>query len=1102
MADLRVATVLFTDLVGSTEFSTQLGPDAAEAVRQTQFALLRGAIADHGGVEVKNLGDGLMVAFSTTSGALACAVAMQQALERHNRTTPNPLSVRIGIAHGEVTEENGDYFGDPVVEAARLCAEAEGGRVLATQLVQLTSGRRAVQEFGPPADIVLKGFEEPVTVVDVLWSPEEDAGRASPVPLPTRCAVVPDAGFVGRDGQKTVLSDALKLATVEGSRRIVFIGGEPGMGKTSLSTDFSRGAHSSGAIVLYGRADEDLGVPYQPWVEAISHLVSHAPPEVLAVVRQHARSLVQLAPDLAGQVDGSAATTSDQEAARFLLFGSVVSALRAASELAPVVVVLDDLQWADAPSLQLLRHIATTTEPLHLLVIATFRESEVEAAGQLAEVLAACHREQGIERLSLRGLDDTELLALMESASGQRMTEDGVALRDALLTETDGNPFFVGELLRHLVEARSIYQQEGRWVVSGDLRENGLPVSVREVIGRRTARLGDEGARVLSIASVIGRDFDLSLLAETSDIDAGALLDLLDAAIDAVLVTNVAGERYSFVHALIEHTLYDSLTPARRAYLHRQVAEAMEAQDRNKDQPRVAELAYHWAEATIPENRDKAIDYACRAGDVALAKLAPEEAARWYRAALEELENHGDAHDGEVRCRVLVGLGTAQRQMGDQSFGRTLLDAAHLAQRLGDTDLLVRAALANSRGFVSVVGIVDDERVAVLEAACKALAGTRTAGEARLLALLGSELVYGNDFPRRKELASRAIAIAREVDDPATFIQVVCDATQATHVPETFEERAGLIEEAFSLALQLGDPVLQFLSANFQSAYFLEHPDFVARGREAANAAHEIAEVLGQPGLRWISAFTRADIALQLGDLETAEDFAEQASQIAADMNEPDGPLMYGAQLMSIRQKQGRVEEIIPLVRQIAEQYPGIPAFWSALAWMLHDAGDLEGARAVLEELGPERIAQMPYDNIWLASQMNAAPVVAALRWHDIAARLYANLEPYREQLFYTGVNCGPQANYALGLLADALGRHDDAERAFAEAHQAHEAMGARGFLAMTDVAWGAFLARRGAPADGERARILISSALSASEAHGYGWVERQARTALATLTG
>jgi tetratricopeptide (TPR) repeat protein len=871
------------------------------------------------------------------------------------------------------------------------------------------------------------------------------------------------------------------------------------MGKTSLSSEFARRAHEMGATVLYGRSDEDLGVPYQPWVEAIGHLATHAPPEVLLSMGRHAGSLVQLVPDLASEAVAAKSATGDLEAARFMLFGAVVDALRSAGEHDPVLVVLDDLQWADAPSLQLLRHIMTTNESLQLLVVGTFRESEVDAAGPLGQVLAAGHREQGIERISLRGLDDSEVLALMESAAGQTLDTDGLALRDALRTETDGNPFFVGELLRHLVEAGSIYQAtDGRWVASGDLREQGLPVSVREVVGRRTARLGEDGLRVLSIAAVIGRDFDLSLVSQVSGADVGELLDVLDKAADAVLVSNVAGERYSFVHALIEHAIYDALSPARRAYLHGQVAQAMEVQDRSRDQPRVAELAYHWAQATVPENWEKALDYARRAGDIALAKLAPHEAERWYEQVLEELER-GSHEDELLRCQVLLGLGEAQRQLGTQQFRETLLEAARLAEQLGVTDLLVRAALANNRGFASIAGVVDTERVAVLEAAAAALAGTGSASEARVLALLANELTYDGDFPRRRALAERAVQIAREVADAATLVQVIRDAAQALQVPEMLETRLALAAEALELARGLGDPVLLFWAAIYSAAYCPQRSALGMAADEASVVADQIAQRLGQPTLLWPSTFGLACRALQTGDLDRAEELAIRALEIAQEMGETDGLVVYGAQLMELRLMQGRVDEVLDLVREAAEANPGLPGFWAALALLLSEVGQLDGAAEAIEHVvTPEGVIVHPYDLVWLTSMVDAAFVLAKLQMQEPAEAVFRAIEPFADQCPYIGVNGMVHVSHGLALLAATLRRDEDADRYFAKAHSGHAELGAKWYLARTELDWGEYLVRRGRPEEKERAWQLLTSARTSAARWGYGSVERRSADLLA----
>jgi class 3 adenylate cyclase len=1098
MAETQQVTVVFTDLVGSTELASRLDPDVADQLRETHFALLRGAIGVNGGTEVKNLGDGLMVVFTITSGALNGAVGMQQAIEHYNRRATEPLSLRIGLSLGEVTEDDGDYFGDAVVEAARLCAKANGGQILATQLVQLAAGRRAKHEFVSLGELEFKGLPDPVATVEVGWTPAEVREGDGVIPLPSRCARTALAGFVGRASERHLLDDALKKVSSEGRHQLVLIGGEPGMGKTTLATECARAAHEGGAIVLFGRSEEDLSVPYGPWAEALTHLIANAPYGLLETLAPHASSLVRLAPVLATQLSASdGPTTSDAEAARYVLFGAVAAALRAAGDVAPVVLVLDDLQWADAPSLQLLRHLATS-EPMRVLVIGTFRDSDVATGHALADLLGALHREPGTQRIALRGLNDLELLAIMEGASGQEMDEDGLVLRDALVAETDGNPFFVGELLRHLVESGGIAQVEGRWVASAELRTQGLPVSVREVIGRRAARLGDLGTKVLSVASVIGRDFELSLLASASELDEDTLLDVLDKASEATLIDNIEGNRYTFVHALIEHTLYDSLSPARRSRLHRAVAEAIEAQIRGRTEGRASELAYHWAQAAVPEDLNKAVGYAKIAADESLARLAPAEALSWYSQALALLEGRRPKTD-EVRCQLLVGLGDSQRQCGDPAHRETLLDAARLAQDLGATDLLVAAALANSRGLTSASGRVDTERVRVLEAACNALKDTQSAEHAKLLALLSLEIVSGSDLAYRKGLADQALAIARSLDDPGILAWVISRLIHAIDVPETLTERVALSAEALDSARNGGDPALHGLCAGARMMALYQSGDLVG-GDEAFSEGRSLGELLNQPTFFWYLAVDESTRALLTDDLEESERFAFEALELGTSSGQPDAAMAFGATIANIRIKQGRSGELVELVCLAVDENPGIAAFASVLAQIYCELDRPEDARLVLESFVADGFTSVPHDTTWLMALCGAADPVADLAWVDAAGILFERLRPFADQIPYYGSVAMSEVSRYLGCLAAVLGLDEDVETYFSQSLKTHERIGAPWSLAMTRLSWGRFLATRGHPADLRRASSLLELALGSAQQRGYGLVERRARQALEAL--
>ena len=340
--------------------------------------------------------------------------------------------------------------------------------------------------------------------------------------------------------------------------------------------------------------------------------------------------------------------------------------------------------------------------------------------------------------MKLTGLESEDVLALMEAAAGQELDADGRALAAEIARETAGNPFFAGELLRHLTESGAIEQQEdGRWRVVGDLSELGLPQSVREVVSRRVERLGPDARTALSAAAVIGRDFDLDLLLAAVDLPEARLLDLLDEAVAASLLRESAERagRFTFTHALVEHALYEDLGATRRARLHKRIAEGLEEQCGDEPGERLGELARHWAAAVVSSDTGQgpALRPASRRARAPAARAG--EAARWYRQALE-LYDQASGGERSQRCDLLIGLGEAQRQSGDPDFRQTLLDAAALAREVGDADRLCRAVLANSRGWSSQVGAVDSERVEALEAAAAALpeddpatgAGARAAG--------------------------------------------------------------------------------------------------------------------------------------------------------------------------------------------------------------------------------------------------------------------------------------------------------------------------------------------------------------------------------------
>ena len=1029
MSGLVNIAVVFTDLVGSTALASRVGPEAAEELRVEHFSLLRGVVNRHEGREVKNLGDGLMVAFDRASAAVAASVEMHQLLERRNRNDAGEsLVIRVGVSVGEADiDDDGDLFGPPVVEAARLCAAAEDAQVLASEVVRALVGGRGGFEFRSLGALELKGIPDPVPVCEVGWEPlPDDVDETSVVvPLPARLALVAGV-FAGRVAE-TELFDGVWKHVAVGQRRAVVVAGEAGIGKTTLVSRFAGQVHAEGAVVVYGRCDEDLGVAYQPWIEALGHLVAHLPVGVLAAhVAACGGPLGRLVPELGRRTELAATSSSvDAESDRYLLFGAVVDLLVRAAGVAPTLVVLDDLHWADRSTVQLLRHVVSDPVVAGVLVIATYRQTDVTAGHPLVEAIAALRRVEEVDFVDLHGLDDLELLALLESIAGHELPEDALVLRDALVAETDGNPFFTLEILRHLAESGMLRQDdEGRWATSVDLRNTGLPVSVRQVVGQRVANLGEPVERVLRQAAVIGRDFDLDLLATLTETDPDALLDLLDTAVAAAVVVNVEGDRFSFAHALIEHALYHDLVPARRARAHRRIAVALEARYGADPGERVGELAHHWTATVVPDDSQKALEWARRAGDHALEQLAPDEATRWYRTALDLLDGNT-----RLRCEVMIALGTAERLAGDRAHRQRLIDAAHDARALDEPDLLVAAALANNRGGASRIGVVDAERIAVLEFALDAVDPGDLRSRARLLAVLCAELSYTDDLTRPSSLAEEALDLARRDGHGPT----ICDVLQLTASTFDMPWRLAELDRRTREALELtGDDPVRRCWALGVRLIALMHKGDRAGALACLDEALVIAERTGVPHLRREALHQSALQALLDGDPIRAEQLAGQAVDHSPEVDVEEAMAFYSIQLMGIRQHEGRMGELTDLIAGAATDAeanadPNARAYQAALAAAHTQVGALDEARPIFEELtaGLDAIRR---DVSWSTAMVLLADTALVLHHADAAAELYERLAPFADQTSgISELTCEGSIAHRLGCLAALLGRTDDA---------------------------------------------------------------------------
>ncbi len=1092
-----VVTFLFTDLVGSTGWLERLGEDRAEELRHTHFSLLRQAVADAGGQEVKNLGDGLMVAFASPLGALGCALAVQRSIAAHNQAHPeHRLDLRVGLQAGEAVRAEDDFFGTAVVVAKRLCDRAEGGQILAGELVAALVGSRGDFRFHSLGPLLLKGLTTPVPAVAVDWLRPEDAPAdhqeeaGSPIP-PPRYLTGTGRVFVGRYDELDRLRVAWKEAGA-GRRRVVMVGGEPGVGKTRLAAVFSEELHANGAIVLAGRCDEELAVPYQPVVEALRHLVDHTPDsDLVARLGRFGGELVRLLPDLGPRAPAlPAPMRSDPETERYRLFDAVAAWLSAVSADQPLLLVFDDLQWAATPTLLLLRHVVRSPAPMRLLVLGTYRDTELRPGHPLVDLLADLRRDEVVERLPLSGLDETEVLAVVEQAAGHHLDEEEQALARTIHGETEGNPFFVWEIVRHLAETGAVVRRQGRWVV--ERSGLGLPEGIRDVVGRRLTRLSEAANQVLSTAAVVGADFEVGVLRAVCELDEGELVVALDEASGARLVQETGAGTYHFVHALVRSALYDRLSATRRAGLHLRIVDAYE-EGGGED---AARLAQHLV-ACAPAGGSTRTARAClAAGDRALSVLADADAQGWYSHALGFMTGE---HDPGLRIDLLTGLGEAQRRTADGDFRQTLLDACRMAVDHGDAPRLVRAVLANSRGFASVVGHVDDERLELIATALHLLGPAPTGERAELLALQAAELHFVGDHEHRLRVAVEATTIAAGLGDVTVRARVGIRCHYATQVPDRIRAQVAEAEDVVGLADRSGDPQLRALSRVMAVSTLFLTGDLSEAGLRAAEAV-VIADETGQPELRGLTRVIQAGVTDALGEHGEAKLQSQVGLEFGQQAGVPDAMMFYAGQMFLHWLFEGGTETAVAVATQGAAEYPRMVVWEAGRQFGLALSGRTAELANSVARL-PVVLATVPVDLFWVSCHsLFAFALGFGVADPEVATAIYERLLPYRSLHAAYSIAYVAPVESALAIAARVMGDTDAALAHHEAATVVLQGCGAARAKALNGYQQAVTLLDRDAPGDRRRAIAMAEKTLDYCRSKGYATFVGKTEELLTTI--
>ncbi|HTF32108.1 MAG TPA: AAA family ATPase [Myxococcota bacterium] len=1061
-ARAAITTILFTDLVDSTGLMQRVGDERAQGLFETHHRLLSDAVSAHGGSELQWLGDGLMVAFASTADAVRCSIAMQQAAAQQ---PGEPLSIRVGLNVGEVLQQKtgSGYFGTPVVLARRLCDRAEAGQILCSATVSGLLAGRAAFSFRDMGALELKGIAEKVGVCEVLYEAEPAAGFLGQTP------------FVGRHEEMARLRARLEQ-TRAGRGALAMLVGEPGIGKTRTLEEFTAHAREHGARVLWGRCYEGEGAPpFGPFAEAVTEYAKALPPEELEKdLGPYGPPLSVLAPVLRSRLpDLPAPVPLPPDEERWRLLDALTQFLLTASHRAPIVLVLDDLHWADAGTVAMLRHVVRFVSRGHLLLVGAYRDVELDRQHPLADALGALRRETEYERIALHGLDESEVSELLQTMAAQEAPE---ALVHALSAETDGNPFFLREVLLHLVEERKLYRAEGRWRSDYSVEELGIPEGVREVIGRRLSRLSKEANRLLSAASGCAGAFRLNVAAGAAGLEENAALDALDEALEAQLVRPAGhADVYDFTHALIRHTLYGELSPSRQVRLHRRLAEEMERVYSDPGE-HAGEIATQWHRSSAIPGAERGVPHCVAAADAAEKAAAHEETASFLGMALDLLPE-ADAR----RARLLARRGLAlAHSLAPEEAVRVASEAGELLASCEGSDAAADY-LADAAG--EVYGSSYDPRACALaEQGLRHAGGRRDFTWARLAGLYfytripsdpdDREIPLG--VPEQYELSRILIANQPSLMKRYSFVPIPA---------AIFESREDVIERAavpWAMAFWAGEYVRASAMSSQRAVDHVKRGQLgiatsllvtvarcqsalgnLAASREALSRATELAERIGTPPFL-AAALQAAPLeyvgirgdgwGLVLPVIEGLLAFAaapenRRAREVGA---------VVGAVAAAAYAHERRVEDVLRALKGV------LPAIERSAGWVDHYTAILYW---VIEAL-------------WVLERRDHADVLERnLREKTLAPDFrYPNTD----------------ARLSLARLCALTGRFDEAREWFEKARRVLDEQGARPLRAIADFDEAWMEVRRGRDGDRTRALALLDAARGPFESIGMtGWLRR-----------
>jgi class 3 adenylate cyclase/tetratricopeptide (TPR) repeat protein len=1075
-----VVTFMLTDVVGSTELWERHPRAMADAIA-SHSQIISNAIEAHDGrlLKARGEGDSTFSVFHRATDALDAASETRDALALFLWPDEINLRVRIALHTGEAIEADGDYYGTTVNRAARLRELATGHDIVLSQTTaELVADHLEDKRLVALGEHQLRGLQRGEHIYSVASDLRESvtalhtykSGRR--IPLPT--SLVFDDVFVGRAGPLMKLEEALRYVK-DGQPQPMFIAGEPGVGKTRLVAECAKRAHREGAIVLYGRCDDELGVAFQPFIEALRHWMRFASPRIESIHRESLSELSRLLPEITSVVAGLRPPRQlDPDRQRYELFQAIQSALAAISNDAPVLLVLDDLHWATKPTLLLLRHLLRVNDPVPLMVLGTYRDTELAPTSPLGDMISELRSVARMRHLALGGLTANEIVEYLDARGV--LDRDGRAdLAQQLWIDTDGLPLFVRELVEH--------ESEDDMSAS----DAGVPSRLRDMIERRTAHLARPSRDLVAAAAVAGPIVSIGLLERACALDDIIFLDAIEEAMRAGIFAadRSVGGNLAFSHGLVRNAIYNTLNSVRRAHLHLRLAQSLEGFGPvGDDDERLPGLAYHFARAADMGRVEDAAEYALRAGKHAIACLAFEDAVEFLEEALRIVDRQPSRDALAAKLSLL--LSEAYFALRDLVSGRgAARRAADAARRLGDADVLARAALLYAGNVMW--GNRDPNAVQLLLDALDALPASANHIRAHVLAELAEVESTFNDLDDAENHAVLALEAAKTSNDTVALCHATLARVDTLSASPDVEELIRLSNELVELSALSGDDAQHLFGLIRLSSASARIGNFEAHDRlSEANAAllrkrsqrnewfwrySAISQLDAGVWIAWMGVF-RAMVAGNWNDADAlAVEGLEQARR------DPRLLMIFGAQLFHRLREQGRTSELLPQVQRAVGENSA-PVFIAALALVLSDTGELTESRTRFDALCTASEKGLPKDPTWTGAIAMLSELCAVFRDNARASALHTTFQNYSGQLVVVADAsfCLGAVDRYLGMLETVLGRFDEAERHFESALALEQRIEAAPLIARTQYWYGQMLFQRHRPTDRDRAHDLLES--------------------------